>query len=478
MVIFIMIVERNNTMKSVQAIQLAMGLVLCFAANSALAQNPIIRDQFTADPTARVFGDRVYLFPSHDIPAPAGFARQNWFCMEDYHVFSSDNLTDWTDHGVIVTQSKVPWLTRLSYDMWAPDCVTRNGKYYFYFPVAGQIGVAIADKPEGPYTVMDHPFPGARGIDPVVFFDTEGNAYLVTSGGFRFVKMKENMVEPDGEPVTIRPDSPIQSGLIEGPFVFQRKGKYYLTYPHAVNTAGFQSENLEYCMADSPLGPYTYKGLVMDQSDSHCWTNHHSFIEWKGEWYLFYHDKDYSPNFDKNRSAKIDRVTFNEDGTINNVIPTHRGVGVSKATTKIQIDRFSEVVGGKTFPPFSDLDMGQRPASATSDQIGISFLNPQKTFDGWKTTFKDKGAWIRYNWVDFGKGLKTVNLQAKSETGGTLEIRVDKLDSAPIATVIIDKLADWKAVSAKLGTVPEGQHDLIVTMPDKNDIEVDWVSFE
>ena len=114
------------------------------------AQNPIIRDQFSADPTARVFNNKVYLYPSHDIKPPVG-QRQDWFCMEDYHVFSSENLTDWTDHGMIVTQNKVPWVRPDSYSMWAPDCVYRNGKYYFYFPstpAGGMrgfgVGVAIA----------------------------------------------------------------------------------------------------------------------------------------------------------------------------------------------------------------------------------------------------------------------------------------------------------------------------------------------
>lgn len=110
----------------------------------ALATNPIIMDQFTADPTARVFDGRIYLYPSHDIPAPPGSGvRTNWFCMEDYHVFSSENLTDWTDHGVICNQTNVPWLNgRKNDDMWAPDCVFKNGTYYFYFPVGGRIGVA------------------------------------------------------------------------------------------------------------------------------------------------------------------------------------------------------------------------------------------------------------------------------------------------------------------------------------------------
>ena len=111
------------------------------------AQNPIIRDQFSADPTARVFNNKVYVYPSHDIVPPDG-QRQDWFCMEDYHVFSSENLTDWTDHGMIVTQNKVPWVRPDSYSMWAPDCIERNGKYYFYFPSApkgGYIRAFFAD---------------------------------------------------------------------------------------------------------------------------------------------------------------------------------------------------------------------------------------------------------------------------------------------------------------------------------------------
>ena len=94
----------------------SVGIMLFFAVTTVIAQNPIVRDQFSADPTARVFNGKVYLFPSHDIPTPPGKnLRENWFCMEDYHVFSSENLTDWKDHGVIVTQTKVPWLTRINY---------------------------------------------------------------------------------------------------------------------------------------------------------------------------------------------------------------------------------------------------------------------------------------------------------------------------------------------------------------------------
>jgi hypothetical protein len=150
---------------------LALGL-LCL--NNAGAQNPIIKDQFTADPTARVFNGKMYLFPSHDIPAPDSFPRKDWFCMADYHVFSSLNLTDWTDHGVIVSQEKVDWVNPTSFSLWAPDCIERNGKYYFYFPAnvkTGRgfgIGVAIADNLKG-HISQPEPIAKARGIDPSVF---------------------------------------------------------------------------------------------------------------------------------------------------------------------------------------------------------------------------------------------------------------------------------------------------------------------
>ena len=142
---------------------------LLLLAIGATAQNPVIRDQFSADPTAREFNGKIYLYPSHDILVPEG-QRKGWFCMEDYHVFSSENLTDWKDHGVIVTQNKVPWVRKDSYSMWAPDCVYRNGKYYFYFPSAPAAGGGFAGTREeyrysgvwcsGPYvTVTMHTGP-------------------------------------------------------------------------------------------------------------------------------------------------------------------------------------------------------------------------------------------------------------------------------------------------------------------------------
>ena len=225
-------------------------LLVCFT-KSLSAQNPLITDQFTADPSARVFGDRIYIYPSHDIPPAPGKGRANWFVMEDSHVFSSDNLTDWTDHGMIVHQNKVPWVKPESYSMWAPDCIYRNGKYYFYFPstpadttINGRgftVGVAIADKPTGPFILQANPIKNVKGIDPNVFIDRDGQAYLYWSQGHIYgAKLKENMLELASEPVILQ-ELPTK-GLKEGPYVFERNGIYYMTYPHVEN----KIERLEY----------------------------------------------------------------------------------------------------------------------------------------------------------------------------------------------------------------------------------------
>lgn len=434
---------------------ISVGFVL-FLIQIGMADNPLILDQFTADPTARVFEGKIYVYPSHDIPVPPGSgARENWFCMEDYHVFSSENLIDWTDHGVILTQSEVPWLTRMSYNMWAPDCVFRDGKYYFYFPTGGGIGVAIADNPYGPFKPEPTSIQGIRGIDPGVIIDKDGSAYLFYSD-LMVAKLKENMVEIEGRPQQIA-NLP-KKGLREGPFPFERNGIYYLTYPHVQNN----TERLEYATASSPMGPYEWKGVIMDESASGCWTNHHSILEYKGQWYLFYHDMDLSPKFDKNRAIKADYLYFNEDGTIQKVIPTVRGIGNAPATNKIQIDRYS---------------------AKSETGAAVEYLNPEKTFDGWKTVLSAPDAWIRYDRVDFaGKTVKTLKVRAMSAMGGSIEVQIGKDDAAIKVPVVIAESTDWTMASSNVrvapSVVPSGLQDIKVVLKGGDKVEIDWIQFE
>lgn len=431
---------------------------ICF--KNAAAQNPFVTDQFTADPSARVFGDRVYVYPSHDIPCTESRGRPGWFCMEDYHVFSSDNLVDWTDHGMIVSQENVKWVDPASYSMWAPDCIFRNGKYYFYFPSRAKdtvnmrgftIGAAVADHPAGPFIPQHEPIGDVRGIDPNVFIDKDGQAYLYWSARHIYAaRLKDNMLELASDPVILG-DLPDQ-GLKEGPFMFERNGVYYLTYPHVEN----KTERLEYAIGDNPLGPFKVTGVIMDESPTGCWTNHHSILEFKNQWYLFYHHNDLSPDFDKNRSIRMDSLFFNEDCTIRKVVPTLRGVGVTSASQKIQVDRHS---------------------AKCNTGVTIDFLDTLDRFQGWKAIFGGPNAWLQYNSVDFGNAVwKSVNVKAASKTGGVLQVRLNNVDGPVIAQAEVPKGA-WSMVKAPVLKSRPGIHNLVLTVNDAR-VEVDWINFE
>jgi hypothetical protein len=259
------------------------------------------------------------------------------------------------------------------------------------------------------------------------------------------------MTELASKPVII--DNLPDKGLKEGPFTFERNGIYYLTYPHVRD----KTESLEYAMGNSPMGPFKVAGVIMDESPN-CWTNHQSFINFKGQWYLFYHRNDLSPKFDKNRSARIDSMFFNPDGTIQKVIPTLRGVGLTDASRKIQLDRYSKI---------------------SEKGTSVAFLDTLDTFEGWKTVLSNKGAWIQYNGVDFGKAkYKSVQVKALSQTGGVVEIRLDKANGPVLSEVKIPKSTEWKMIGSKVLKLPKGIHNLVVVLKDNFPVEIDWIYFE
>ncbi len=431
-------------------------ILLQAAVQTASAQNPLIRDQFTADPTARVFEGKVYVYPSHDV-----FCGTKWFCMKDYHVFSSANLTDWTDHGVIVSQEKVAWVDSTRNSMWAPDCMEKDGKYYFYFPAMANpgtgmrgmaVGVAVSDTPYGPFTPEPEPITGVSGIDPNIFIDKDGQAYMYWASRRRLVgaRLKDNMLELASKP---QPIESLPKGMKEGPFLFERNGIYYFTFPHVIE----KTEALVYGMGDNPMGPFEYKGIIMDEHPSGCWTNHHSMVEYKGQWYIFYHHNDLSPKFDKNRSVCADSLFFNEDGTIQKVIPTLRGVGLTQAEDEIQIDRYSAV---------------------SDSGAAVAFLDTTESFGGWKIVLNLPDAWVRYNAVDFKKHPGTVRIKAMSGTGARLMIQIGRDNSMSPVEVEIPVSEDWQIVKADLGGKPDGVQNISVLLKGSGDAEIDWIQFE
>ena len=455
-----------------------------------MAQNPVLRDLYSADPTARVFNGKVYLYPSHDIMPPEG-QRQDWFCMEDYHVFSSENLTDWTDHGVIVSQDKVPWVRPNSYSMWAPDCVYRNGKYYFYFPSAPAVGggfavgVAVADRPEGPYIPEPEPIKGISGIDPCVLQASDGNAYIFWGNG-RCAKLKDNMKEladdtpketvkwgeREFEMMGVHCLKGLPNRQAEGPFAFEYNGNYYLTYPYVREN----TEVLAYAMSKNPMGPYEYKGLIMAEHPNGCWTNHHSIVNYKGQWYLFYHTNFFSPKDDKRRSVCIEKLFFNADGTIQEVKETMRGVGINQATEKIEIDRYSTAAEGVT----------------------NEYVDTTNYMRGGCVTLPRKGSWVKYNDVDFScitDGYMMMSVKAADNT--ELCIREKAPNGKVIARIKMnvkpepaqggpqiparfrrDQSNQWLTQTESLEYTPKGVTDLVVTCEGNGAVSVDWVQFK
>lgn len=288
--------------------------------------NPVFTQLYTADPSARVFGDRLYVYPSHDRD------EARWWDMQDWHVFSTNDLKHWIDHGTALSLDDLPWATKYA---WAPDCIEKDGKYYFYFPTdSSKIGVAVSETPYGPFTdplgkpLLTKQTPGVKAnrdfIDPALFVDDDGAAYLFVGQNYvNAIKLNDDMISFDGTVTVIEG----ADHFFEAPWVHKYNGKYYLSYSG--------KGKILYAMADNVLGPYEYKGMILDKVNSG--TNHHSIVEYKGRWYLFYHTADLSrsryPEGDPQRkytqwrrSVCADYLYYNQDGSIQPVKMTQEGV--------------------------------------------------------------------------------------------------------------------------------------------------------
>lgn len=316
---------------------------------------PLIAQSYTADPAAHVFGDRLYLYPSHDIPGVTDRTDGNHYAMRDYHVFSMAEVGGpVTDHGVALKLEDVPWASR---QLWAPDAAHANGRYYLYFPARDKadvfrIGVATSDSPTGPFRAEPAPIDGAFSIDPTVFGDDDGAFYLYFGGiaggqlqrwpGNRYVS---DAVLPKGdEPAVaprvarLRPDmlglaepareirlldpsgKPFLAGdearrFFEGCWIHKFNGTYYFSYSTGT------THQICYATGDSPCGPFTYRGVLLKPVQG--WTTHQSIVRHRGRWYLFYHD---TQLFGQNnlRNVKVTELHHRADGTIETIDPFRR----------------------------------------------------------------------------------------------------------------------------------------------------------
>ena len=317
----------------------------------------LVPNDYMADPAVHVFNGKLYIYPSHDWES--GIAENDngdHFNMKDYHVFSMDDVENGkvTDHGVVLDVKDIPWAGR---QLWDCDVAFKNGKYYMYFPLKDKndifrIGVAIADKPEGPFVPQSDPIRGSYSIDPCAF--EENGAYYLYFGGiwggqlqrYRDNKALSNIVFPaDGEPaipprvtklsgdmlqfaeeprpvvIVDKDGKPLTHGdnqrrFFEAPWMHKYNGKYYFSYSTG------DTHLLCYATGDNPYGPFTYQGVILTPVVG--WTTHHAIVEYKGKWYLFHHDSVPSGGRTWLRSLKVAGLAYNNDGSIQTIEGTQK----------------------------------------------------------------------------------------------------------------------------------------------------------
>jgi len=335
-------------MKEFLFIFIFLNTIILISHEENIERKPLVKEIYTADPSAHVFDGKIYIYPSHDETNTApGLQGADVYDMRDYHVFvMPDTETYPTDLGCGLKLEDIPWASK---QLWAPDCVEKDGKYYLVFPAKDKqgffrIGIAIGDKPEGPFTAEPNYIEGSYSIDPCMFPDDDGQYYLVFGGlqggqldqyvdnvwsannrepgGNQVSKMpkialmKDNLLEMAEKPKDLVINDANGNPLVandqnkrffEAPWLFKKDGIYYLTY--STGTTHY----LVYATSKNVYGPYKYGGVIL--TPVKCWTTHHSILEFNEKWYMFYHDCELT-GVDYKRNIKLTSIEFNADGSI------------------------------------------------------------------------------------------------------------------------------------------------------------------
>lgn len=405
----------------------AVILVFIAALSPAPAQadNPIIQTIYTADPAPLVYEDRVYLYTGHDEDG------STWFDMREWRVWSSEDMVNWTDHGSPLSTDTFTWASE---NAWAGQAVERDGEFYWYVPVTNAatggfaIGVAVADSPTGPFRdALGHPLVENGEIDPSVFIDDDGRAYLYWGNpNLWYVELNEDMVSYSGSPTRIplttegfghrSGDSDRETLYEEGPWVYKRNGLYYMVF-----AAECCSEFIAYSTAPGPTGPWTYRGTIMPTQGS-SFTNHPGVIDYKGGSYFFYHNGALPGGGGFTRSVAVEQFTYNADGTFPIIDMTAEGApqnGTLDPYVRQEAETIAWASGVETEP---------------SSEGGMNV--------GWI----EDGDWIKVEGVDFGPGASAFDARvASAGSGGGIELRLNGPDGHLVGTCQVPGTGDWQA---------------------------------
>ncbi|GIE16815.1 glycoside hydrolase [Paractinoplanes ferrugineus] len=416
--------------------------VLGFVPAPARADNPIVQTIYTADPAPLVYNNRVYLYTGHDED------NSTYFTMKEWRVYSSADMVNWTDHGSPLNLASFSWA---SSNAWAGQTVYRNGKFYWYVPMtvratgAMGIGVAVSNSPTGPFTdAIGKPLVSNGQIDPTVFVDDDGQAYLYWGNpDLWYVKLNADMTSYSGSPTKIQlttagfgtrtGDAKRPTLFEEGPWVYKRSGLYYLVY-----AAKCCSEFIAYSTGTGPTGPWTYRGTIMPTQGS-SFTNHPGVIDFNGGSYFFYHNGALPGGGGYTRSVAVEKFAYRSDGTIPTINMTTTGapqIGTLNPYVRQEAETIAWESGVETEP-------------ATEGGMNVGFI--------------DNGDYVKVKGVGFGAGASSFTVRAASgASGGKVEVRLDSPTGTLAGTCTVPGTGGWQAFSSVTCPVSgaTGTHDL------------------
>lgn len=428
------------------------GLLNCLNVN---AQRPIIQTKYTADPAPMVYNDTVFLYTTHDEDDAEGFKMQDWL------LYTSTDMVNWTDHGVVASLKSFDWVKRDN-GAWAEQVVERNGKFYMYCPIHGNgIGVLVSDSPYGPFKdPLGKPLVWQKehwdDIDPTVFIDEDGQAYMYWGNpNCYYVKLNEDMISYSGDIVKLK-ETP--EHYQEGPWFYKRNGHYYLAFASTCCPEG-----IGYAMSDSPTGPWKTKGYIMRPTER-TRGNHPGIMDYKGKSYVFGLNYDLlkletNTHYER-RSVSVAEMHYNEDGTIQEV--------PYWADTKL------EQIG--TFNPF-------RKVEAETMAWGYGLKTAPNADKSLSVVDVNNGEYICVRGLNFGKNKALrFEVSALPLEGGNLKIRLDAPDGKIVGNVNIpqgNETSKYELYSCEVNAV-SGIHDLYLSFEGENNkdlFELDYWKF-
>jgi arabinoxylan arabinofuranohydrolase len=427
------------------------GMMFCVVAvlhRVSMADNPIVQTNYTADPAPMLYGDRLYVHTTHDEDVTVN----DFFTMNDWRVYSTVDMANWTDHGSPLSYKSFSWGTG---DAWAGQCIPRNGKFYFYVPLNNstgtKIGVAVSDSPTGPFAdALGKPLlTGSGYIDPTVYIDSDEQAYLYWGNPkLYYVKLNQNMTSFPGSATQVtltaasfgtrtNPTSDRPAAYEEGPWFYKRGSLYYMIYP-----ADSTPEKISYSTGSGPTGPWTFRGDIMAKQSGagSSFTNHPGIVDFKGKSYFFYHNGALPGGGGYKRSVCVEEFTYGADGSIPTIKMTTTG---------------PEPVA--TLNPFQQVE-----AETIAFSSGLKTEVCTDTGGGMNVTSISNGDYIKVRSVDFLDGVTSFDARVSSSgSNAKIELHLDSQTGTLLGTCDVSGASSW---TTKTCTVSggSGKHDLFL----------------